>query len=140
MGFTATLLDTGATLPCQVVIIFGSAFDQMARVGMQQFLLGNVKRGFPMSNSTLAIQIAIFLRFILGGVFIAIQRPQFKPVCVSNTLVVPLGIAVLGVDTVMACIFVVTVSTLPVRKQPVLLMTSAFAVWVAVCCVVVVFL
>lgn len=133
MGFTGTLLSAEASSPCQVVIAFGAAFDQISRIAVEQFLLGTIHRGFPMGKSGYFAQTVIVLRLLLGGVFVAVQRPDFSPVCVASNLLFPIGIAATGVDAFMACGFVTKLFTLPVRKHPTMEITLAFAIWTAVC-------
>lgn len=41
----------------------------------------------------------IVLRLILGGIFVGFQRPQLETVCVTMTVVLPVGITVSVTDT-----------------------------------------
>lgn len=133
MGFTATLLSDGAASPCQVVVAFGAVFDQLARLAIEQFLLGSIHRGFPMGKSGYLAQVIIVLRLLLGGVFVAVQRPDFSPVCVASNILFPIGIAATGVDVFMCCAFITKLFTLPVRKHPTMEITLGFTIWTAVC-------
>lgn len=132
MGFAATLLDINSTVPCQAIVAVASTFDQMARLCVEQFLLSTIHRGFPMAMSTYWAQAVIFARFVLGGVFVAIQRPDFKPVCVNTNILFPLGIATTGTDAFLCCMFIYKLATMPVRKHPMMEIVLAFSVWTAV--------
>lgn len=79
-------------------------FDQLARFSVEQFLLWAVNGGIKVSNLSLVLQGGLFLRFILGAVFVGVQRPQFDPVCVATNLILPIGIVVMVVDIAMVMI------------------------------------
>ena len=97
--FIATLIHTNSTLGCQTAIAFASAFDQLARISLFQGLLWGVNSGAKAASiETLVTQALIFLRFVLGCVFVGVQRPQLDTVCVTRTLVLPVGIAIVVTD------------------------------------------
>jgi hypothetical protein len=100
VDFIATILDTTATSGCQVAIAFASAFDQVARFSLEQYLLWAVNSGAKMSTETLIPQVLVLARFVVGGVFVGLQRPQFDPVCIARTSILPVGIAVIAIDAV----------------------------------------
>ncbi|KAM0464017.1 hypothetical protein ACHAO4_000743 [Trichoderma viride] len=102
--FAATLVPSNVTSACQVAISFATVFDQLARFSVEQFLLWGVNGGMKVSKLSLVLQGGLFLRFILGAVFVGVQRPQFDPVCVATNLVLPIGIVVMVVDIAMVMI------------------------------------
>ncbi|KAL7790427.1 hypothetical protein V8C37DRAFT_417478 [Trichoderma ceciliae] len=101
LEFVTTLVSENVTLACQVVISFAAIFDQLARLSVEQFLLWGVSGGMKVSKLPLVLQGALFLRFIIGAVFVGVQRPQFEPVCVASNLVLPVGIILMVVDMAM---------------------------------------
>ncbi|RFU78121.1 hypothetical protein TARUN_4112 [Trichoderma arundinaceum] len=101
LEFAATLVSQSATSACQVAISFATIFDQLARFSVEQFLLWGVNGGMKVTKLSLVLQGALFLRFIIGAVFVGVQRPQFDPVCVASNLVLPIGIIVMVVDMAM---------------------------------------
>lgn len=97
-SFGATFINPNANAGCQIAIAFASAFDQLARITLEEFLFWAMKSDARLSLGVLFPQGVMFLRFVIGGVFVGVQRPQFKPVCTATTLFWPLGIAVLVAD------------------------------------------
>ncbi|KAM0250363.1 hypothetical protein ACHAQJ_008671 [Trichoderma viride] len=104
LEFAATLVSNNATSACQVAISFATIFDQLARFSVEQFLLWGVNGGMKVSKLSLVLQGALFMRFIIGAVFVGVQRPQFDPVCVASNLVLPIGIVVMVVDVAMVMV------------------------------------
>lgn len=103
--FIGFMINAGATTGCQVAITIASAFDQLARVSLMQFLLWGINSGLKTSATTIFPQAVILMRLVLGGVFVGFQRPQFKPVCVGRTAVLPLSISVLALDAFLIFVF-----------------------------------
>ncbi|KAL7924221.1 hypothetical protein ACQKWADRAFT_23796 [Trichoderma austrokoningii] len=99
--FAATLVPVNVTSACQVAISFATVFDQLARFSVEQFLLWAVNGGIKVSKLSLVLQGGLFLRFIIGAVFVGVQRPQFDPVCVATNLILPIGIVVMVADIAM---------------------------------------
>lgn len=143
--FIATLIDSNSTSGCQVAIAFASVFDQLARVSLEQAMLWGLNYNSQKSTAieTLLPQGVIVLRFILGGIFVGVQRPQFNPVCVSSTKVLPLGITILIVDAIF--IAIITARALSVglvkdaqertsgaRSRALLFSIAGLGVWTAV--------
>ncbi|KAJ4131615.1 hypothetical protein NW768_005808 [Fusarium equiseti] len=98
--FGSFLLNTDSTSGCQVMIVFASTFDQFARVCMQQSLIWIFSTLSLVSLTEVGVmQGFIVLRLILGGIFVGFQRPQLETVCVTMTVVLPVGITVSVTDT-----------------------------------------
>jgi hypothetical protein len=105
VDFIATVIDPTATSGCQVAILFSTAFDQIARVSMEQFILWAINSNAGKPNMlALITQLLLALRFIAGAVLVGFSRPQFNPVCVARTEVVPIGGAVVGLDVVLVLV------------------------------------
>lgn len=141
LEFAATLVSENVTSACQVVVSFATIFDQLARFSVEQFLLWGVNGGMKVSKLSLVLQGALFLRFILGAVFVGVQRPQFDPVCVASNLILPIGVIVMVVDMAM----VMALSTKAVlakngnvlrpelsRSNTLILVTAGLGVWTGV--------
>jgi len=104
IGFIATIIDQTSASGCQVVIIFASAFDQLARVAVEQYLVWAVNSGSRTSAATLIPQLLVLARFILGATFVGLSRPQFAPVCVASQSVLPVGVATAALDAVLVVV------------------------------------
>ncbi|KFH45950.1 hypothetical protein ACRE_032600 [Hapsidospora chrysogenum ATCC 11550] len=98
VDFVSMTVDSDSA--CHVAVAFGTAFDQLARVAFEQFVLWGANAGAKPSMGVLIPQLAVLLRFVLGGIYVGFQRPQFNPVCLSTASVLPLGIAILAADAV----------------------------------------
>lgn len=137
-------MTTQSSSACQVTLGFASAFDQLARVSFEQFLLWAAFQGPKLTLGTFLPQTVIILRFILGGVFVGLQRPQLQPVCLSYTLLLPLGITVVVVDAVLTVMFMIKVNWTGnnvaafakdqgvSRDKKLVLVIAGFGVWTAV--------
>lgn len=143
-GFTASIIDTGATTGCQAVIAIASAFDQLARVSLAQFLQWGINSGHKASIATILPQAVILIRLIIGGVFVGFQRPQFNPVCVGGTTALPLSVAILAIDAFLIVFFFARALTVGLlrdvrepqastgRSRAILLIITGFALWTGV--------
>lgn len=151
--FVATLINTvgnGGLSNCHIAISFASSFDQLARVAFLQFLLWAICPAAKSLVFTLGLQGAIALRFVLGGIFVGVQRPQFDPSCVARSIVVPLGVVALVCDCIFPTVFLIHAITRqpaqdargriadgssrtgPGTKKSHVLNIAAFAIWTAV--------
>ena len=143
-GFIATLIDRGAAEGCQVAVAFASAFDQLAKTMLEEFLFWAIKPDIQASLAVLLPQAVIVTRLVLGGVFVGVQRPQFNPVCVGTTLVLGLGVAVLVADAVIVLMLLFRASSVGLfrplpgntverdRSKALVAVTLALPVWIAV--------
>ncbi|KFA53120.1 hypothetical protein S40293_03148 [Stachybotrys chartarum IBT 40293] len=100
VAFAATLVEPFANLSCQVAIAIASSFDQIARIALEQFLVWSLQRDAKLSPAAILFQIGIVGRFGLAVGFVAVQRPQFVPVCLTSTSSLPLGLAIIIFDGV----------------------------------------
>ncbi|KAM3503763.1 hypothetical protein MY10362_003994 [Beauveria mimosiformis] len=143
VDFAATLITADANPSCQVLVSVAAGFDQLARVAFEQFLLLRIKSK-SIYKSIYVLQAFIPVRFILGGVLIAVQRPQTYPVCIAKNILLPLGIAMLVTDAVIVCVFFVLIwiktrssSTSSLQTSNlapakiVCFLTAGFAAWLA---------
>lgn len=64
-------------------------------------MLWAVNGGIKVTKLSLAMQGALLVRFILGAIFVGVQRPQFEPVCVARNLILPIGVIVMVTDVAM---------------------------------------
>ncbi|KAL7816202.1 hypothetical protein V8C26DRAFT_435137 [Trichoderma gracile] len=120
---------------CQTLILFATVFDQVARVSVEQFFLWAYNGGIKSSTMSLALQGALLVRFVLGAIFVAVQRPQFDPVCVASNMLLPVGVIVLTAD--MGMFGVLATKALlarrdhsgPARSKTLIFFTAAFGIW-----------
>ncbi|XWW98813.1 hypothetical protein V2A60_006816 [Cordyceps javanica] len=143
MDFAATLTTGDADAACQVLVATAAGFDQLARLAFEQFLLWRIKLD-KRSRGLFVLQVIIFVRFIMGGVLVAVQRPQIYPVCIAKSILVPLGIATLVMDVIIVFILFVLIwaakASIPTTRIPgssvmpakvITFLTSGFAAWLA---------
>ncbi|VUC22389.1 unnamed protein product [Clonostachys rosea] len=102
-GFVS--MNVTSSSGCQASLAFAVAFDQVARISFEQFLLWKIIPSSTISFKSLIPQIILFIRLILAAVFVGFQRPQFVGVCIAQTLVLPLGITVICVDVLLLILF-----------------------------------
>lgn len=142
--FVAFMIDTDASTGCQAAVAIAASFDQLARVSLAQFLHWAINSGIKPSTATLVPQTLILSRFALGGVYVGVQKPQFNPVCVGSTSILPLSITVLAIDAVLVVTFLARFfsvgllrdirepRTSTARSKAILLTIAGLAVWTAV--------
>ena len=145
LSFGATLVNPRDPGGCQTLVAVASASDQLARVVLEEFLFFSMKTDLRTNFGLFASQAIIVLRFVLGGVFIGVQRPQFNPVCVGTTLVLALGVAILATDGVIVLILLIRASSVGVfsvilarkpgwrQARQLIIITFTLAIWIMVC-------
>ena len=107
IDFAATAIDPASPSNCQVATVIASAFDQLSRTALLQYFLWATAAVARTSAQRLIPQGLLLVRFILGAVWVGMQRPQFSPVCVTTTQLVPIAGAAIGVDALVLilCLF-----------------------------------
>jgi hypothetical protein len=108
-----------ATSPniCQVTLIVSTLFDQVARVSIGGFLLWSVGHATKSSAERYGLGALLGLRVVAGGVFIAFTRPQFAPICVARSSLLPASITVLALDAIIIGTITIRVFTLGLLKS-----------------------
>ncbi|ROT34893.1 hypothetical protein SODALDRAFT_363582 [Sodiomyces alkalinus F11] len=103
VGFVTILLDPTSRIGCQVIIVFASLFDQLARFAVLQYLVWaiNQNQGLKSSADAFIPQALLALRFIVGAVYVGFQRPQLGLVCQTRTEWMAVGITVAATDAVL---------------------------------------
>lgn len=146
IGFVATFIDTSSPSGCQIAVVFSSAFDELARITLQEFLFWAIKCDLKASFGVLFPQAIIFVRAIVGAILVAVQRPQFAPVCVTATLFWPIGVVVLVMDAFIVVMLLTRASYVGiyrdmkssgsdgVRAKALILTTVASGIWIPVSC------
>ena len=141
IGFITTIINTNASVSCQVGIAFTTLFDQVARFAIEQFLLWTINTNTAVSWGQMVPQGLLLGRFILGAVFVGLSRPEFNPVCVPTSSVLPVAIVTVSLDAVIIATlawrafssgFVRDVSRGSARSKSVLLILTGLAIWTAV--------
>ncbi|KAL5313670.1 hypothetical protein ACEPPN_018091 [Leptodophora sp. 'Broadleaf-Isolate-01'] len=110
------LADTMATA-CQATLIISTMFDQLARVGIEQFLLWSVGHGTKLTAERLILQGILLVRMVGGGVLVGFTRPQFAPVCVAQTSVTPLAVVVLALDALITGVLMIRAMSLGMFRE-----------------------
>lgn len=98
IDFLNLLISPDASNICQIGLIFTTAFDQLARVVFEQFLLWSVGNGTKLTAARVVLQVILVVRVVAGGILAGFTRPQFAPVCVAYTSLFPASIVVLALD------------------------------------------
>ncbi|KAG0649849.1 hypothetical protein D0Z07_3635 [Hyphodiscus hymeniophilus] len=83
---------------CQVTLVFSSAFDQLARFSLEQFLVWMLAQRTKMNAGQMILQAILGFRLIAGGTLVGFTRPDFAPVCIARTSVEPVAIVVIAFD------------------------------------------
>lgn len=92
-------------------------FDQLARVGIEQFLLWSVGHGTKLTAERLILQGILLVRMVGGGVLVGFTRPQFAPVCVAQTSVTPLAVVVLALDALITGVLMIRAMSLGMFRE-----------------------
>lgn len=89
-----------------------------------------------MTASQLILQTILGVRFIVGAVLVGITRPDFAPVCVARTSVLPIAIVVLGLDAIIIALLAVRSLSIgmPRKEQnkALILVAAGSALWTGV--------
>lgn len=116
--FISTLINVNSSTGCQVAIVFASIFDQLARVSLQQAIIWAVDHhGQVPQAESLLTQGAIIMRFILGAVFVGLQRPQLDTVCITTTSLLPFGVVLLAADLAFTTVILIRVISFGLVKD-----------------------
>jgi hypothetical protein len=142
IDFLDLLIPTTNNGTCQVGLIFSTAFDQLARVAIEQFLLWSIGHGTKMTAVRAILQGILALRLIAGGILVGFTRPEFAPSCIAKTSVLPTAIVVLVLDIIIVGFLLVQASSLGMfgdrreshraQSKALLFIIAGFAVWTAV--------
>ena len=146
MNWINLLLPTTSSTACQATLVFSTTFDQLARVGVEQFLLWSVGHGTKLTAERLTLQVVLFIRMVVGGVLVVFTRPDFAPVCVARTSVLPVSIVVLVLDVIIIGVLLIRAislgmfgdlrrnssSTRQEQSKALLLSIVGFTVWTSV--------
>ncbi|KAF4595861.1 cytochrome oxidase subunit II-like protein [Ophiocordyceps camponoti-floridani] len=103
VGLIATVAITRDVSSCQVAVVFFAIFDQLARFLLEEFIFWTIDDHIRLTPQVFLFQGVFLARFVLGAVFVAVQRPQIEPVCSASTMILALAIVVLVADAVVAC-------------------------------------
>ncbi len=107
IDFINLMLPTTMNGVCQATLLVSTAFDQLGRVAMEQFLLWLVGHGTKLTTERLILQGVSVVRLIGGGLLIGFTRPDFAPTCVASTSVLPIAIVVLVLDAIIIGVLLV---------------------------------
>lgn len=100
IDFLNLLIPTKSSTVCQVTLIVSTGSDQLARIGIEQFLLWSVGSDNRVTAERLITQTIFGIRLVAGGLLVGFTRPQFAPVCVAQTSLLPVAILVLALDLI----------------------------------------
>ncbi|TVY84663.1 hypothetical protein LSUE1_G001267 [Lachnellula suecica] len=112
VGFFNLMLSPTASGACQALLIFSTAFDQLARVGVEQYLIWAMGQGTKATAQQMILQGILALRLIAGGLLVGFTRPDFAPVCVARTSVLPTSIVVLALDFIIIGVLIIRAASL----------------------------
>ena len=105
--FLNLLIPSTTQTLCQASVVFSTMFDQLARVAMEQFLLWSVGQGTKVTAGRLILQGILGFRIVAGGLLVGFTRPDFAPVCVAVTSVMPISIVAITLDfVIMGVLFI----------------------------------
>lgn len=143
VDFLNLLLTKPST--CQATLIFSTAFDQLARFLLEQFLLWSVGQRTKMNAGQIILQAILGLRLIAGGMLVGFTRPDFAPLCIARTSLEPVAIIVLVFDFVIIGVLLIRSASMGMlrdmkdsrsstrdQSRGLLLTIVGFIVWTAV--------
>jgi hypothetical protein len=107
LDFVNLLLPLKSSTACQTTLIFSTASDQLARVGIEQFLLWSVGNGSKATVEQLIMQAILGIRFVAGGLVVGFTRPEFTSACVARTSVLPVAIVAIALDFIIIGVLIV---------------------------------
>ena len=127
---------TTSTASCQAALAFSTSSDQLARVGIEQFLLWSVGQRNKITMVQLILQSVLGVRFIFGAVLVGFTRPDFTPVCVPHTSVLPIAVVVLALDGIIIASLVAQALSMDLPRmgenKGLIPITIGFALWTGV--------
>ncbi|CAK7226170.1 hypothetical protein SBRCBS47491_006140 [Sporothrix bragantina] len=141
--FVSIAINPTATSSCQIGIIFSTLFDQIARFSVEQYLVWAINKGAKSGVQQMFLQSLVLGRFVVGCIFVGFSRPQFDPVCVPMSSMLPIAIVTIAMDVVL--IFAMAIMAIMSglmsdareggpdagRSKSILLVMVAFAIWTA---------
>jgi hypothetical protein len=147
-GFFNLMLSPTASGPCQALLIFTTMFDQLARVGVEQFFVWALGQGTKATTQQMILQGLLGVRLVAGGVLVGFTRPDFAPTCVARTSVMPTSIVVLALDVVIIGVLMIRASsqgvfsemgdkrssTRQLQSRALIFSIAGFTVWTGVGC------
>ncbi|KAG9231586.1 hypothetical protein BJ875DRAFT_545261 [Amylocarpus encephaloides] len=107
LSFFNLMVTETSSSTCQALLVFTTTFDQLARVAVEQFFLWAMSEGTKTTTQQLVLQATLTIRLIAGGILVGLTRPDFAPVCVAQTSVLPIAITVLALDIVIIGVLMV---------------------------------
>ncbi|KAK2031430.1 hypothetical protein LX32DRAFT_714010 [Colletotrichum zoysiae] len=116
IDFIGLTLDPTSTSGCQVVVIFNSVFDQLARFAIEQFLLWTTNANASTPAGAVAYQAVLGVRFVLGGVFVGFQKAQIATVCVARNDLLVIGAVVMATDFVIIAMLAFRASSIGIKS------------------------
>ncbi|KAK2064876.1 hypothetical protein LY76DRAFT_600749 [Colletotrichum caudatum] len=135
IDFTGLTLDPTSTSGCQVVVIFNSVFDQLARFAIEQFLLWSTNANASTPAGAVAYQAVLGVRFVLGGVFVGFQKAQIATVCVARNDLLAIGAVVMATDFVIIAMLAFRASSIGIKsvqsKTAIMRTILGLALWTA---------
>jgi hypothetical protein len=146
IDFLNLIIPSTAPTACQATLVFSTMSDQLARVGMEQFLLWSVGHGTKATAERLILQAILGVRLVAGGLLVGFTRPDFAPVCVARTSLMPISILVITLDFVIIGVLFIRAlalgmfrdlpdkrsSTLQEQSKALTLTIVGFTVWTGV--------
>ena len=106
------MIPSTAAGACQALLVFTTMFDQLARVGVEQFLMWAMSQGTKATVQQMILQGILGTRLIAGGLLVGFTRPDFAPVCVARTSMLPASIMVLTLDVIIIGVLLIRASSL----------------------------
>jgi hypothetical protein len=97
---------------CQGTIAVSTFFDQAARTLSAAFLLWTVAHTVKSPAEKYGLACLIGARAVGGGIFTLFTRPQFAPLCLPRSAVLPVAILIIGLDTIIIGIVMIRIFTL----------------------------
>ena len=111
-------------------------------MAIEQFLLWSVGHKTKVTVERLVLQAILGVRVVVGVVLVGFTRPEFAPVCIARTSLLPVGIVVLALDIIIIGVLIIRAlssgifrvwSNTPQRQSKALILTIVgFTLWTGV--------
>jgi len=148
IDFLNLMIPSKSSTACQATLVFSTASDQLARGAIEQFLLWSVAQGSKVTAERLILQAILTIRVVAGGLLVGFTRPEFAPVCVARTSLLPISIVVLALDFIIIGVLIIRAlsfgmfralrearsTTHQEQSRALILSLAGFLVWTGVCC------
>ena len=112
VDFVSFAIPSESSTACQFTVIVSTLSDQAARIAIGGFLLWSVGHLTKSRAESYALAALVATRVVVGAIFVGFARPQFAPLCLAQSSMLPASVTVMIVDFIILGVLTVRVFTL----------------------------